>query len=397
MKKDSFIAKPTPFKQPTEPHVQPLYMSSSYRFKNLEEGIEIFTGQKEGHVYGRYGNPNVEACASKIAELEVMGLEKKAHGVMVSSGMAAISTLIDALLQAGDTIISPPNLYGGTTELLNKVIAKQGIEIIYSSFENVDELEDRMKQASGQILVLFETPTNPTLSVVDLKAVAEVCQKNKAISVVDNTFMTPYLQQPFAFGIDYIIHSTTKYINGHGNSIAGVIIGTDLKAMKELVWTSMKLLGTNCSPWEAWLTSQGIKTLALRMDKQCENAMEIATYLENHPKVNQVFYPGLSSFKGHEIAKKQMLKYGAMLSFEVDGGIENAKKVMNHFQFISIAPTLGDLDTLALHPATMSHLNIAKEIRLSQNITDGLIRLSIGIENISDIKNDLEKALSSTS
>ncbi len=393
MEKDSFIAKPSPLAEYNTPHVQPIYPSSSYRFSSLEEGIDIFTGQKKGHIYGRFGNANVETTAQKIAELEGMGLDFSPSGVMVSSGMAAISTLLLALANPGDTIIAPPDLYGGTIELLNKVIDQKGLQVVYSSFTDHDILEDNIKKSSGNKILLFETPTNPTLTMVDIKKVTALGHTYGAQVIVDNTFMTPYLQQPFAYGVDYIIHSTTKFINGHGNSIAGVIIGKNAEDMKSKVWTTMKLMGTNCSPWDAWLTSQGMKTLAVRMDKHCANAMQVAQFLDQHPDVEKVNYPGLESFSYHDLSKRQMNGHGAMLSFSVNGGLEEAKSAMNKFRFISIAPTLGDTDTLALHPATMSHLNIDKEIRLSQGITDNLIRLSNGIENPKDIINDLEKAL----
>ncbi|NUQ63046.1 MAG: PLP-dependent transferase [Pirellulales bacterium] len=219
---------------------------------------------------------------------------------------------------------------------------------------------------------------------------AGIARQYGRFSAVDNTFCTPYLQQPFQYGVDFIVHSTTKYLNGHGNSIAGAIVGRDLELMKGRVWQAMKLTGTNANPWDAWLTHNGMKTLALRMDRHSANALAVAQFLENHPKVERVNYNGLPSHPDHALAKKQMRAFGGMLSFELKGGLEAGIHLMNSLRFCTLAPTLGDVDTLALHPASMSHINIPKEVRLQNGITDGLVRLSVGIENVQDIIADLE-------
>ncbi len=381
-------------KRTTKPHQTPIYATSSFDFESIDQGIDIFTGKATGHVYSRYGNPTVDAVADKIALLESYGLEAPALALMVSSGMAAISTLMIALLKTGNKILTQGNLYGGTSELFTKTFKPFGIETIMTDLKDLAGVE-RYLQADAAIKVLyFETPSNPTMTCLDIKALADLAIKYNILTVVDNTFCTPYLQKPLLLGIDFVIHSTTKYLNGHGNSIAGVIVGKNHAAMKGSVWQTMKLAGTNCSPFEAWLTHNGLKTLTLRMDRHSENAQAIAEWLQQHPLVERVNYPGLPTHPDHEIAKKQMSAFGGMLSFELKSGLEGGIRFMNKIKFCSLAPTLGDVDTLILHPASMSHLNIPKEIRKQNGITDGLIRLSVGIEHREDIIADLSQAMS---
>ncbi len=377
----------------TKPHQLPIYATSSFEFENIDEGIDIFTGKKSGHVYGRYGNPTIEFVAEKIAQLESFGLPQDASCVLVSSGMAAISTLFMSILEKGDKVLTQGNLYGGTTELLLKVFEPLGIETIFTNLKDLDKVEDLLKNDPSIKLLYFETPANPTMACVDLEALADLATQYGRKSAVDNTFCTPYLQQPFKFGVDYIIHSTTKYLNGHGNSIAGAILSLDQDFMKDKVWQRMKLAGTNCNPFDAWLINNGLKTLELRMNRHCENAMAVATFLEQHDKVSKVNYNGLTSHADHELAKKQMKDFGGMMSFELKDGMQAGLDFMNKIKFCVLAPTLGDVDTLILHPASSSHLNVAKEVRERNGITDGLVRLSIGIENVEDIIEDLEQAL----
>ncbi len=377
----------------TRPHQLPLYATSSFEFQDINEGIDIFTGKKVGHKYSRYANPTVDFVAEKIAKLETFGLDQEATCLMVGSGMAAISTLFLSILKTGDKILTQGNLYGGTTELLLKLFKPLGVEPIFTNLQDLDHVESLIKADPSIKLVYFETPANPTMAIVDLEALASLASKYGRKSAVDNTFCTPYLQQPFKFGVDFVVHSTTKYLNGHGNNIAGAIIGTDQIFMQEQVWTRMKLAGTNCSPFDAWLTNNGMKTLELRMDRHCENAMNIAIFLEKHDKIEKVNYNGLTSHVDHELAKKQMTNFGGMMSFELKGGFDAGIQFMNKIKFCTLAPTLGDVDTLILHPASSSHLNVAKEIRERNGITDGLIRLSVGIENVEDIINDLEQAM----
>jgi len=376
----------------TQPHQLPIYATSSFDFENLEQGESIFRGNEIGHVYGRYGNPTVDAVAHKIAALESFGSELEAQGIMTSSGMSAISTLFMGLLQSGDAILTQGNLYGGTTELLLKILQPLGIGIYLVDLNNAELVEDKLREHPSIKMIYFETPSNPTLDCVDINILVSLAKKYDKITCADNTFATPYLQQPLLLGVDYVIHSTTKYLNGHGNSISGAIIGTDSIGMKK-IWTAMKLVGTNCNPFDAWLTYMGMKTLPLRMEKHCDNANRLATYLSTNQKVITVNHPSLSSHRHHEIAKKQMKNFGAMLSFELSGGLDAGIKFMNSLKMCSLAPTLGDVDTLILHPATMSHINVAKEIREQNGITDGLIRVSVGIEAIDDIIEDIERGL----
>ncbi len=231
------------------------------------------------------------------------------------------------------------------------------------------------------------------MACVDIKALSKIAKKRNVKTIIDNTFPTPYLQQPFKFGVDFIIHSTTKYLNGHGNSIAGIIIGRDKELMEQKVWQTFKLIGTNVSPFEAWILGNGLKTLEVRMDRHCLNAQKIAEFLEKNKKVKKVNYNGLISHPDHDLAKKQMNNFGGMLSFELKGGLKSGIKFMNKIQFCSLAPTLGDVDTLILHPASSSHINVDKKLREKNGITDGLIRLSVGIESVEDIINDLEQAM----
>lgn len=389
----SLCAHELPSKQTTDPHLLPIYATSSFAFESIDQGIDIFQGKTQGHVYSRYGNPTVEAVAEKIALLETHGLNREAKAILFSSGMSAIATLALALLKTGDKILTQGNLYGGTTELFTKIFQPLGIETILTNLKDLNQVEAIVKNDPAVRMLYFETPANPTMDCVDMAALAAIARQYNRISAVDNTFCTPYLQQPFAFGVDYIVHSTTKFLNGHGNSIAGALVGQDLEMMNGRVWQTMKLAGTNCNPWDAWLVHNGIKTLELRMERHGANALTIAQWLEKHPKVARVNYNGLLSHPDHELAKKQMRNFGGMLSFELRDGLQAGIDFMNKIRFCTLAPTLGDVDTLILHPASMSHINIPKEIRLQNGITDGLVRLSVGIENVEDIIEDLEQAL----
>ncbi len=389
----SFCVHDVPAKETTKSHQIPIYATSSFAFDSIDQGIDIFTGKEKGHVYGRYGNPTIDSVQQKLAKMETHGLHMEAEGLMVSSGMSAISTMVMSVVKSGEKILTQGNIYGGTSELFLKTFSPLGIETIMTNLKDLDRVEQLLKSDPAIKLVYFETPANPTLACVDIEALASLAQKYNAYSAVDNTFCTPYLQQPFQFGVDFIVHSTTKFLNGHGNSIAGVLIGKDEELMRGKVWQTMKLAGTNCNPWDAWLVNNGCKTLALRMDKHSKNAQTIAEYLEQHPRVERVNYNGLPGHPDHELAKKQMKKFGGMLSFELKGGLEAGIAFMNKIQFCTLAPTLGDVDTLILHPASMSHINIPKEVRLENGITDGLIRLSVGIEEVEDILADLEQAM----
>ena len=393
MQIDSFCVKEPHDPRTTAPHILPIYATSSFSFENIEQGIEIFSNIESGHTYSRYSNPTVDAVAQKIADLETHGLGFEAAAVMTSSGMSAISTLLLGLLKAGDRVLTQGNLYGGTTQLLTATFAQFGVETVLTDLRDLNRVEQALQQHNIRVLYC-ETPANPTLACVDIRALSDLAHQHGAWVAIDNTFPTPLLQQPFAHGVDFIIHSTTKYLNGHGNSIAGVVVGRDKELLRKQVWNAMKLVGTNCSPFEAWLTHNGMKTLALRMERHSRNALTLATFLEKHPAIARVNYPGLASHPDHALALRQMRGgFGGMLSFELKGGFDAGIQCVNRLQLVSLAPTLGDVDTLVLHPASSSHLHVPKAVREQNGITDGLIRVSVGIENEGDLRADFEQAL----
>jgi len=383
------------FNRKNDSHILPIVPSSSFTFDSLDDGMAIFKKEKAGHTYSRYGNPTVEAVAAKIAELESFNLAHNAWAYMTSSGMSAIYVLLNTLLSPGDAIITPIKLYGGTTELFDSILAGKGIRIIKTDMESIETIRYTLNNTSNVKAVYLETPSNPTLSCTDLAAVATAAKEAGIHTIADNTFCTPFLQNPLDFGVDFVIHSTTKYLNGHGNSIAGIIIGNTDKTLQTAVWKNLKLIGAICSPFEAWLTYNGLKTLELRMIRHCDNALQLAKFLKSHPNVDHVNYPRLESHPQYELCLKQMKNGGGgMLSFTVKGGITFAMKVMDKLKIATHAPTLGDVDTLVLHPASSSHLNVDKEQREREGVSDGLIRVSVGIENVADLIEDFNNALS---
>jgi methionine-gamma-lyase len=391
---DSFCVQELPDNRTTTPHVLPIYATSSFAFDDIDQGIEIFKDTEKGHVYSRYANPTVDTVAKKIAALETHFMDREATAYLTSSGMSAIATLALGILKKGDKVLSQGNLYGGTTELLTAVFGPFGVETIFTDLRNLDEVANLLRLHPDIKLIYCETPANPTLACVDIQALSDLAHLHGAWCAIDNTFATPLLQRPFELGVDFIVHSTTKYLNGHGNSMAGAVIGLDKTIMRQQVWKAMKLVGTNCSPFEAWLTHNGLKTLPLRMERHCSNALALAHFLESHPAVERVNYPGLASHPDHQLARKQMHGgFGGMLSFELKGGLEAGIRCMNRVQLCTLAPTLGDADTLILHPASMSHLNVPKELRVKNGITDGLVRVSVGIENPADIIGDIRQAI----
>lgn len=376
-----------------KPHSLPIYASSAFEFDSLEQGMAIFTGEESGYVYGRYGNPTLDAVAHKIALMEAHGTGLEAVGFLVPSGMSAIYLALLTTVMNGQKVISQYNLYGGTNELLHKILADQNRGIELMDLKQLDQLESKLRNDTSIGAIYIETPSNPDLACVDIATITNLASQYQVKTILDNTFASPYLQQGFRLGVDIVIHSTTKYLNGHGNMIGGVIIGKDPEFMEGKVKEHVKLLGTMSSPFDSWILNNGLKTLSLRMERHCDNAEKIARFLEDHPKISKVNYPGLTSHPDHSIALKQMKRSGGMLSFEVKGGLDAGKRMMSNIQFCSFAPTLGNVDTLILHPASMSHLRVAKEIRERIGITDGLIRLSVGIETVEDIISDLSQSL----
>ena len=380
-------------KRTTRPHQLPIYATSSFDLETVEEGMDIFRDPRKGHLYARFNNPTVDAVADKIARLEAHGTTIEAPwALMTSSGMSAITTVIMANLQSGDKVLTQGNLYGGTTELIKNLLPNYGIDTVLTQLTDIEQTRKALEEDPAIKLVYFETPSNPALDCIDIQAVTELAHQFGAVTVIDNTFCTPVVQQPFLYGVDFIIHSTTKYLNGHGNSISGVIVGKSSETYQK-VWNLLKLMGTNCNAWDAWLVNNGMKTLALRMQKHSENALALSRFLRNHPNVDTVNYLGLKEHPYHELSQKQMKAFGGMMCFEVKGGFEAGVRFMNALSIGSLAPTMGDVDTLIMHPASMSHLNIEKHIREENGISDGLIRVSVGIEDENDLMEDFDRAL----
>lgn len=369
----------------TGAHVTPIYQTSTFVFENVDQGARRFAGEEAGYIYTRLGNPTVTELEEKMA-----ALENGEAAIATASGMAAISTVLFTLLKQGDHIVANDTLYGCTHSFLSHVLPKYGIEVTFADLSELSNLERAIKHNTK--VVYIETPANPTLKLVDLGGAAKIAHNVGAKVVVDNTFMTPYLQRPIEHGVDVVIHSATKYIGGHGDVIAGIIVGPkDLIAEMKVPY--LKDIGGIISPFDAWLLLRGIKTLGLRMDRHCRNAQIVAEFLEGHPMIDKVYYPGLFSHPQHELAKKQMDAFGGMISFELKGGIEAGKLLMNSVEMITLAVSLGCVDSLIQHPASMTHSPVPREERLRAGITDGLVRLSVGLEDVEDIIADLEQAL----
>lgn len=380
-------------------HLTPIYASSTFTFDTASQGMERFAGEDKSRLYSRWGNPTFTAAEQTIEALESFGIMDengeplRLKAILHASGQAAMTTLFLSNLKAGDSVLSHYSLYGGTHELFHKVLAEAGIETVIADLRDLNLLEDCIKKDSSIKMVHIETPANPTIQCIDIAASAAIAKKYGLLVSVDNTFATPYLQQPFKYGVDFVFHSTTKFLNGHGTSIGGVLIGKDIEFMKSKVWKWHVLMGSNSNPFDAFLLMNGMKTLEIRMDRHCSNAETVADYLAKHNGIAQVNYAGLASHPDHSTAMKQMKHPGALMSFEVKGGLEAGINFIDKLQMCVRAISLGTVDTLVSHPASMSHKGVSAEERARFGITDGLIRLSVGIENINDILNDFEQAL----
>lgn len=384
---------------PNYAHLTPIYASSTYVFDDAEQGMRRFSGEEKGYIYSRWGNPTMAEAEEKIAALESFGLKDNGgdplqlKAILHSSGMAALSTLLISNLKSGDKILTHYSLYGGTQELVEKVLPALGIEAIIIDLRNLDKAEETLKGDNTIKLLYLETPANPTIQCVDIEELTKLGKKYGTLVACDNTFATPYLQQPFRYGVDHVFHSTTKFLNGHGTAIGGVLLGRDIERMEGPITKVHRLLGGNSNPFDAFLLTQGMKTLEVRMERHCQNAMEVAGFLEQHPAINKVNYPGLVSHPDHLVSAKQMKHPGPMLSFEMKGGLEAGKKFIDKLQMCVRAVSLGSCDTLLCHPASMTHYSVPREKREQYGITDGLIRMSVGIENIQDIVMDLGNSL----
>jgi methionine-gamma-lyase len=380
-------------------HLTPMYASSTYVFDNAEQGMNRFLGNEKGYIYSRWGNPTITEAEEKIAALECFNLQDsegkplQVKGILHASGMAALSTLFLATLKQNKKVITHYSLYGGTEELLHKVLPNLGIETIHVDMHDVEATEKILVENNDIVMMYLETPANPTCQCIPLDALSKLAKKYNVLVAVDNTFSTPYLQQPFKYHVDFVMHSTTKFLNGHGTAIGGILLGKDIAFMNTIATKTHRLLGGNSNAFDAFMLSQGIKTLAVRMDKHCENAVAVASFLVSHYNIEIVHYPGLKTHADYETAATQMKHPGPMMSFEVKGGIEAGKKFINALKMCVRAVSLGTCDTLISHPASMTHFGVGKEERLKYGITDGLIRMSVGIENIEDIIADLKQAL----
>jgi len=380
-------------KDPMYAHQTPIYASSTYVFDTAEQGMRRFSGEEEGFIYSRWGNPTIFEAEEKIAALETFGLGIEAKAILHASGMAAISTLMLGTLKPGDKIITHFSLYGGTDELVTKILPSFGITAIITDLRDLNKAEQLIKSDKAIKMMYLETPANPTIQCVDLDELSRIAKQYELIIACDNTFATPYLQQPFRYNVDFIVHSSTKFLNGHGTAISGALLGRDTELMKTKITKIHRLLGGNSNPFDAFLLVQGIKTLEVRMERHCHNAMEVAGYLEQHAAIAKVNYTGLASHPDHFTAMKQMRHPGAMLSFELKNGMQGGIDFMNRLQMCVRTVSLGTCDTLLSHPASMTHHSVPKEEREKYGITDGLIRMNVGIENLQDIINDLGQAL----
>ncbi|WP_368504624.1 methionine gamma-lyase [Alkalihalophilus sp. As8PL] len=364
----------------------PIHQTSTFVFPSAEVGGKRFAGEEAGYVYSRLGNPTVAALEEKVA-----ALEKGEKALAFASGMAAISAILLGLVRSGDHILCSRGLYGCTFGFLS--ILKDKFNVDYTLCDMRDEESVTSSIQENTKVIYIETPMNPTMQIIDLAMIGQIGKEHQITTVVDNTFMSPYLQRPLEYGCDVVVHSATKYLGGHGDLIAGIAVGKE-DFLEEIRFTTLKDIGGILAPFDAFLLVRGIKTLGVRMDRHCQNALQVAIFLENHPKVTNVMYPGLKSFPQHELAKKQMDGFGGLISFELKDGLEAGLSMMNKLELLKRAVSLGDVDSLIQHPASMTHSVVPKEERIKMGIADGLIRLSVGIENVEDIINDLQQALS---
>jgi len=366
--------------------VPPLHLTSTFTFDTAEAGGEIFAGERQGHFYSRISNPTCDLLENRMATLE--GAEA---GLALSSGMGAITSTLWTLLKPGDEIIIDKTLYGCTFTYLHHGLEKWGVIVTHIDLTEPETLRAAISEKTR--VVYFETPANPNMRLVDIRAVAEIAHEAGATVVVDNTYATPYLTRPIALGADLVVHSATKYLGGHGDVVAGIVVGR-AEEITEIRMVGMKdMTGAVMAPFNAMLVLRGLKTLALRLDRHCASAKVVADWLEAQPGVTKVHYPGLESFGQVALARRQMDQPGAMIAFELEGGMEAGRAMMNRLQMIQRAVSLGDAETLIQHPASMTHSVYTAEERAVHGIGDGLIRLSVGLEEVEDILADLEQAL----
>lgn len=387
---------------PKHSHITPIYQSSTFSFPDVETGARIFKNEEHGFVYTRMNNPNFEQLAEKIALLEAIDLlraqpgkelREVAAGQVFGTGMAAVVTAILSCVKSGQTIITHEALYGASFVFMHDFLSKYGIKTVFLKDVTANAWEQAFQQNPDAALAFAETPSNPAMSLADLEMIADIAHRQHVRLMVDNTFASPYCQRPLSLGADIVLHSTTKYLSGHGLIIGGAVVSTDVEWVKKSLNPNLVLLGGTPSPFDAWLTNIGLKTFELRMKAHCQNAMQVARYLESRKDVCRVNYPGLEIHPEYELAKRQMIDFGGMLSFELTAGYDAAVKFLNNVKLITLAVSLGNTDTLVMHPASTSHVKVPREIRLEAGIADGLIRMSVGIENVEDLIADMDQAL----
>jgi len=367
------------------PVIPPIYQASTFAFENVDQGAALFAGREHGYIYSRMGNPTVDALERSLAALE--GGHK---ALACSSGMAAIHTCFTAILSAGDHVVCSDAVYGPTCTLIETVLSRFGVEATFVDTSDLDAVRGAIRDNTRMVYV--ETPGNPTLIITDIEAVARIAHDAGALLVVDNTFMSPVLQQPFRWGADVIVHSLTKFLNGHADVVGGAIVVKDASAYAQFRKV-LNQTGGVLSPFEAFLVHRGIKTLVLRVERQTESASKVARFLTAHPEVEWVRYPGLRDHPQYEIARRQMTGAGGLISFGLRGGLEAGRAMMNAVRLCTLAVSLGGVETLIQHPATMTHATMGRQARERAHITDGLVRLSVGIENVDEIIADLRQAL----
>lgn len=367
----------------------PIYQTSTFIFDNAEQGGRRFALEEGGYIYSRLGNPTCTTVEEKVASLE-----SGEACVSAASGMGAITSAIWVCVQAGDHIVAGKTLYGCTYAFLEHGIKRYGVEVSFVDMRDPEEVRRAMRPNTK--LVYVETPANPNMYLADIEAIAKIAHAQEGVRViVDNTYCTPYICRPLSHGADIVVHSATKFLNGHGDVIAGFVVGSQEYIDQVRLVGIKDLTGASLGPFEAFLINRGLKTLHVRMERHCENAQQVAEFLERHPKVTSVAYPGLESFPQRELAKKYMRLPGSMIAFEVAGGLEAGRKLMNSVHLCSLAVSLGDTETLIEHPASMTHSPYTPEERAASDISEGLVRLSVGIEDAEDIIADLEQALAS--
>jgi methionine-gamma-lyase len=388
-------------------HVSPIYQTSTFSFPDVQTGADIFSAQNPGFAYTRADNPNARQLAAKLALMEGIDLaraepdapvESLVRGRMFASGMAAISTAVMARVQAGSTVLAQNVLYGNSYNLFKKVAPLYGIQVVWVDGTDLQAWDQAFRQHTGADLVYLETPANPTMDIIDITGVAELAAAHarKPWVLVDNTFATPYCQRPLSLGADIVVHSTTKYISGHGLIIGGAVVTRHpefLDPQKERFIMASKVFGGTPSPFDIWLTNIGLKTFELRMQRHVESAALIADWLAEHPQVGRVYYPGHEDFPGHEVARRQMFNgFGGMLSFELKGGYQAAVRMVERLELITLAVSLGNVDSLIEHPASMTHAALSPDDRAACGLTEGLLRFSAGIEAPEDLIADFEQA-----